>query len=214
MKPSDATPTEAARRIIDAAGQVFANHGFKGATVREICKRAGVNVAAVNYYFGDKTNLYMTVLKDQQVLAFERYPLDSGTSISPEARLKTFIQGLVFRMSSGTGSSILTKLMTREFVEPTFALDMIVETVARPSFQVLSAIVRQLLGDETNDEKVRLCCASIVSQCIYFHYARPVLARLFGIQGFADEELQRIADHVTRFSLHAIRQLAKEKGGM
>ena len=50
-------------KLLDAAGHVFADFGFRGATVREICARAGVNIALVNYYFGDKLELYTEVLR-------------------------------------------------------------------------------------------------------------------------------------------------------
>ena len=46
--------------LLLAAGKVFADKGYEKATVREICKAAGVsNLAAVNYYFGDKERLYI-----------------------------------------------------------------------------------------------------------------------------------------------------------
>ena len=49
-------------RIADAAGEIFAERGFDGTTVRDICQRAGANIAAVNYYFGDKQRLYLEAL--------------------------------------------------------------------------------------------------------------------------------------------------------
>src|SRR6202165_3085969 len=50
-------------KLLEVAEQVFAKHGYQAATIREICVRAGANVAAVNYHFGDKLGLYTEVLE-------------------------------------------------------------------------------------------------------------------------------------------------------
>ena len=49
-------------RLIEAAGELFAEKGFKETTVRDIIERAGANLAAVNYHFGDKERLYEEVI--------------------------------------------------------------------------------------------------------------------------------------------------------
>ena len=69
---------ETRRQLLEAAGEVFATAGFRNATVREICRRAGANLAAVNYHFGDKEALYAEVLRYAQQKAFEKYPLLPG----------------------------------------------------------------------------------------------------------------------------------------
>ena len=49
-------------RILHVAIEVFAEHGFRDTTIREICKRANVNVASINYYFRSKEALYTQAL--------------------------------------------------------------------------------------------------------------------------------------------------------
>ncbi|HBA54255.1 MAG: CerR family C-terminal domain-containing protein [Syntrophorhabdus aromaticivorans] len=204
------------RRILEVAGEVFAEAGFRTATVREICKRAGVNVAAINYYFRDKEGLYIAVLKYWKTVAFEKYPADQGVDESdpPEKRLRVFIRSVLWRILDAGHASMFPKLVAREYIEPTSALDTWVDEAIRPMFQLLSGIVEGLLGKGAPEATVRMCSTSVVSQCLYFAYARPVMKRLFGQERFEERDIEIITDHITAFSLHAIRGLvAGEKKG-
>lgn len=51
------------RDLIVAAGELFADKGVEGTSVRAIAKRCGANIAAINYHFGSKENLYTEVLR-------------------------------------------------------------------------------------------------------------------------------------------------------
>src|SRR5579884_278031 len=130
----EASHAETRANLLDAAGEVFAEVGFRAATVREICHRAGANIAAVNYHFGDKEQLYRAVLMETHQAAVEKYPANFGLSsrATPEERLRAFIHAFLLRIFSEGPSARHGKLMAREMIEPTGALDAIVEENIRP----------------------------------------------------------------------------------
>src|SRR5471032_152193 len=177
----DASHDETRRQLLEAAGEVFAEAGFRDATVREICRRAGANVAAINYHFGDKENLYVEVLRYSHGKALEKYPtmLDVLDDAPPEKKLRAFIHSLLLRIFDKGPTSWHGKLMSREMIEPTAALDSLVEERMRPMVAQLWKIVAEILNCPINDERVRLCSLSVVSQCVFYNHCRPVVTRLF-----------------------------------
>ncbi len=202
-------------RIVEVAAGMFAEHGFQQVTVRDICSRAGANLAAVNYHFRDKEGLYLEVFRYARSRAFEEYPLPAGGDgmTSPEARLREFVRTTLLRILDEGEDAYLAKLMAREFMEPTRALDMMLEETIRPSFHLLGSIVRDLLGEGASEEEVRLSCASVVGQCFHYFYARPVVERLFGLEGYSGEMKEVLVEHIVSFSLHGLRKKTSRKKG-
>ncbi|MEK7684890.1 MAG: CerR family C-terminal domain-containing protein [Verrucomicrobiota bacterium] len=211
-QPEETAQAETRQRLLEAAGEVFAEVGFRAATVREICQRAGANVAAVNYHFGDKQRLYLEVLRYSYRLALEKYPLESGlpTGAPAEERLRAFVRSFLLRIFDKGRLAWRGRLISREMVDPTGALDALVKEEIQPQAEVLSAIVRQLAGRAASEEFIRSCSCSIVSQCVFYHHCQPVICRLFPEQRFGPEEIERLAGHITRFSLAALQQMAKK----
>src|SRR5260370_36869827 len=60
---SEPAPDATRSKLLESAGEIFAEVGYERATIREICARAGVNNALINYHFGDKLELYTEVLQ-------------------------------------------------------------------------------------------------------------------------------------------------------
>ena len=203
------------RRLLEAAGEIFAEHGYRAATVRQICEKARANIAAVNYHFGDKEGLYMAVLRSVHRATAEKYPPNLGASpaATPEQKFRVYVRSLLLRIFDEGRPGWHTKIMMREMIEPTRALDMLVEEGARPLHQELSSIVRELLGSAADDEVVRLSALSVVSQCVYYRRARPVITRLYPEQRYDSKEVERLTEHITQFSLLALEGLCKKMAG-
>jgi AcrR family transcriptional regulator len=199
--------------LLEAAGEVFAEKGFAKATVRAICDRAGANVAAINYYFRDKEGLYREAIKHWSEISRQKYPPDFGLGGNPtaEQRLGAFIRSFLFRILDKSRPGWHGKLMTREMVEPTDALDELVESAYRPMTEQLRQIVRELGAGRLSKTEVRLCARSIMGQCLYYRHARPVIARLDPEETFEAADVERFAAHITRFSLAAIKAMARKK---
>jgi hypothetical protein len=104
--------------------------------------------------------------------------------------------------------------MAWEMIEPTSALDSLVANIIYPLEQRLRTIVRELLGPGASDEQVRFCQLSIIGQCLHHRHAQPVIRRLFPDQHYGPEDLQTLADHITRFSLQALQGLARQQEGV
>ena len=204
------------QRLVEAAGEVFASQGFRSATVRDICQRAGANVAAVNYHFGDKEKLYLEVLRYAHTCAFTKYPPDMGLKAGATAkqRLHAFVRSFLFRVLDTGRPAWHGKLMMREISDPTGALDVIVKDGIRPHFAALSGVVSELLGPKlaADPERVRFAAWSVVGQCIFYFFARPVILYLHPAQGYGPDDIEAMARHVTDFSLAALKHYPKPTG--
>jgi AcrR family transcriptional regulator len=208
---SDVSPQAQTRmRLLEAAACEFAEHGYHHATVREICKRAGANVAAVNYHFGDKEKLYAATLSFWIGAAIEQYPPLMGVPDDAPAvdRLRGFVRGTLHRMLQTGAAGWHGQLMAREMVEPTAAFDPVIHGSIKPMIDLLQTIVRDLAGPAVAEESVRAVSLSVIGQCCFYRHARGVITRMFGQGVYADQNIEAIADHVTRFTLAGLQAYA------
>ena len=199
-------------RLLETAGRVFAEKGFRGATVRDICRESGANVAAVNYHFRDKSGLYSQAIRHWAEIAQQRYPLDETTSpaSSPEERLRAFVFAFMQRLLDEDRPTWHAKLMAREMADPTPVLDAVVKDFYVPFFKTLCAIIRGILGKGADEMTVSRCAFSVLGQCLYYHNARHVIARLLPNSKNA-RDIELVAGHISDFSLHALRQVSRGK---
>lgn len=193
-------------RLLHAAGEIFSKKGYQAATIRDICRRAKANVAAVHYHFGSKERLYEAVLRHAHDEALRRFPTDLGLAGpgTPRQRLFAYVRGMLLRMLAKGENAWHAALMARELAEPTPMLGRFVDRSIMPRAEKLRAIVAEILGPDGDPAVVALCTQSIVGQCRNYAVARPILTRLFPDLTYDEPGISRLAEHIVRFSMAGI----------
>jgi AcrR family transcriptional regulator len=201
-------------RLLQAAGEAFARLGFKNATIREICKEAGAHVGAVNYHFRDKEGLYESVFVYSFESAVKKYPpdLDIEPCASPEERLRAFIRSFLLRMMGEGFPAWHGKLMAQEIANPTGLMRQLIQTSIRPLMEYLCGIIKELIRErsETPEETHAIfnCAMSIVGQCLH-HFKGKHIIEAICPKGYDPDDIEKITDHITRFSLGGIEAMTK-----
>jgi TetR/AcrR family transcriptional regulator, regulator of cefoperazone and chloramphenicol sensitivity len=206
---------ETRRQLLSAASEVFAAKGFWEATLAEICRNANANIAAANYHFGGKEALYVECWRYAFEKSLEAYPADGGVCLTApvEDRLYGRILSIMRRIIDPQSHDF--DIIHKEMANPTGLLTEIIQESIYPVFQPLASIVRELLGNQATEQQVNFCLMSIRAQCF-----GPLLrARLQkrssrspkipGIEPLVDD-LEKLADHVTQFSMAGIRNVREK----
>ena len=196
-------------RLLKEACRIFAEKGFRDATVAEICEAADANVAAVNYYFKNKETLYDEVWRCAFALTVETHPLDGGLPENPtiEEYLFCYARAVLRRIFSEDASGLFAKLLSREMASPTLALGKIATDYIIPQSQHMEMIVSKMLGSDSDEKMLMLCRNSIIAQCAFYNFSRPLREKMMGKTTMSAEELDYTARHIARFSLGGLKEI-------
>ena len=199
-------------RLLRSACEVFAEKGYRDATVAEICEKAEANIAAVNYHFGDKRSLYDACWRHVFRVALDAFPLTEGlTDKSPaEERLRVFIRAFVLRVFSDGEPGFFPRMMVKEMAEPTEALEAILNEVVAPQKQMLEDIIRELLGEGASEMETRACGFSVISQCVFFAFNKAMRKQHFEGIPDRDRHVDMLAKHIWQFAVAGIRGVRQE----
>jgi AcrR family transcriptional regulator len=188
-------------RLLESAEQVFAEKGFAAASVREICKLADANIAAINYYFGDKERLYIEAVKYAHRACTGPFP-EWLPGTPPREKLRDFIRLFVSRMTEPQSAASL-QLMMRELAQPSAACVEVVRDYIQPIASKLSSILAELLPGVPQRQQT-LTAFSIVGQCLFYRHHRAVAALLIGEQEFQAYDTEQVANHIVAFTFKAL----------
>ena len=198
-------------RILDAAGAVFAEHGFEKATIREICARAEVNLASVNYHFGDKRRLYVETIRFAHQQAAAQTPLGDWPPQTPAAqKLRDVVHGMLKRMLSIKQLPWQSQLMMREFTQPTGVCQELADEYVKPVSLLMLSVIDELAPAEMPDYRRKQLMFSLVGQCTFYKFHGPVVGLLVDEDEAREHfALPQLADHITQVMLAAIGAAAE-----
>lgn len=206
LPPSDDSDTR--HRLLEAAARTIAERGFRGATVREICTRAGANVAAVSYHFGSKETLQVEAVR----WACSRMPDDpwftSPGHPDPRENLRAAVRALAARIL-GRREEWHTMLMLRAMSEPNPALDVVVREMIAPRIAALERAIAPFLP-AADPRTLRLTALSVVSQLVFHRLAAPLALRLLDERAYGERLVEEVVAHVVRFSCRSLESAAKD----
>jgi len=193
-------------RLLDEAEILFARKGYRAVSIREIIRSAHCNLAAVNYHFGQKRNLYLEVFRSrwipraQRVQATFRKSLCSAPSHSLEVIVRALTDAFIQGPLSEEERQRHHQLMAREQARPSEALELIVNEVMRPFFVEVAALLQPFMPKDMADDDLHLCLLSMFSQILYFSFARAAVIRITG--GNYDASFKaHLSEHIVTFCL-------------
>jgi AcrR family transcriptional regulator len=202
---------ETRQNLLAAAGEIFARKGFREATTAEICRQAAANVAAISYHFGSKEALYVESWRYAFTQSLTTYPLDGEISAEApaEERLRGRILAIMRRIIDPQSHEF--DIIHKEMASPTGLLAKAIQESVEPIFQGLALLVGELLGKGPQEHEVQLCTMRIRAQCfgplLHARHCKIVTGLpSTGLESLLDD-VEQLADHVTRFSMAGIRAL-------
>ncbi len=192
-------------RLLRAAAEVFAELGYHSATIRRICSRAGVNIALVNYYFGDKLELYSEVLRQ-----LARHAPAIRSTLEQDAPAEAILREVIkIRLRSaclGERPGWDVRILCHEIARPSPAMTTLINEVSRPIYDRFRQLIGNILHQPADAEETILSTHSVAGQIFFYVLASPILARLSPELKMTPKKVNRIADHIADFSLASLRR--------
>lgn len=203
-------------RILNIAEKLFAEKGYEAVGIREITSKAGCNISAINYHFGNKKNLYLEVFKKRftqrarRIREAYRKNLSECGDDSLEKVLDALARAFFEGPLSDDEKRYHAQLIMREMIKPTEAIEFVIKNVMKPFIEELVNKLSEFVKTDSEREKMVLNLLSFISMIIYFNFARFAVSRITG-EEYDQNFRKRLIKHIVDFSIKGISGVSKEQ---
>ena len=188
---------QAKGHLLACALRLFAEKGFAKTSTREIAAAAGVNIAAISYYFGDKEGLYRAAFVEPMGNPHDDIALYDQPHFSLRQSLEGFYIGFLEPMKQGELVQHCMRLHFRELLEPTGLWQQEIEQIITPAHTALIRVLRRNLNLAHADDELHRLAFAITGLALQVFLGRDVIQairpRLIGSPPAINQTALRLA---------------------
>lgn len=195
------------QQLLEVAGQVFAEQGHARATSKEICERAGANIAAVNYHFGGKDGLYAAVLEEAhaRLVSIDIVTQATQSDAEPGEKMRVLLLRVISQIARRDQDWAL-RVLSRELMAPTPLMDRMIANQVRPKLKLVAAMIAGVLDVPADHPAVSRCMVNIVGPCGFLLITSPDWQKQVFPSLAADP--QTLVEHMVTFALGGLKAVA------
>jgi TetR/AcrR family transcriptional regulator, regulator of cefoperazone and chloramphenicol sensitivity len=204
------------QRLIEVAGALIADRGVDRVTGKEICAKAKVNAAAINYHFGGFQGLYASVLCEahRRLATVESLRAAVAGTTDPTRKLEAIFRPFVTSVLGPVSSSWVVQVLGREIANPSAAFKVLRQREVLPKVDIVKHTVAELMGLPVSHPSVARGCLSVMAPCLMLVIAgRRTIRTILPTFGFAPENAETVVRHMVQFALAGLSAVADDVRG-
>ena len=203
--------------LILAGGELFAELGFEGTSTRSIALKAGANIAAINYHFGSKENLYSEVI-DNAVMASRSKSLEGNIAEADLANDRCRVEETVHRIIeelfkvrfSKNRPPWFDKMIMRALFERPSGFDDILKKSFQPDHEALKQFALRA-NPSLTERQAHLWVLSVFGQIMIYTFAKDAILTILKVREYDSEYIDDAVANVTRVSVAGLFSLTPER---
>ncbi len=207
---------EIRERIMAAAEELFSEKGFSSTTVREITRKANCNLAAINYHFQGKDNLYVEVIKknlkilrDVRIEGINKVLKENPKNVTLEQLLKAFGESFIEPLvEQGRGQRFM-KIMIHEMLEPRLPKQAFADEVLIPTIKAFGDALKRIYPD-ISEKDIFMNVISIIGQLMHTIHLNEIFKEEIHMRE-QFPSMKEMMENIVKFSAAGIRAAVETK---
>ncbi|KJS31743.1 MAG: hypothetical protein VR64_09335 [Desulfatitalea sp. BRH_c12] len=209
----------ARERLLEAGLDVFGRFGYEQATTRRITRQAGVNIAAIPYYFGGKQGLYGEVVSyvigaivshlESTIQEIDLQKAAGPPNASQALALLLNLLAVIIEFMIGSPQAQrFARIILREQLDPSDAYDIIFKRLMSPVLDTLAGLIAAATQTPLSDAS-KLRALALMGQIMAFRFARETVVRALHAEGYSAKETETIRQIILEQTEAAILGIKK-----